>query len=153
MEALLREGANVNAKNFRKQHPVDLAKNSNTAVRIALQEAKGKASPDWDGVSGREQDPHTRKKHQGASAPRQQRAADWRAGVAAQWAWQDWPASGSQPAQGWESGWEAGGSSSSASGSQPAKGGKRQGQGRGKRGHGKDLFPHARDLFPGGKGK
>jgi len=153
VEALIREGANVNAKNIRKQHPVDMAGKSNTAVRVALEKAQGTASPDWDGVSGREQDPHTRKKHQGASAPRQQRAADWRAGAAAQWAWQDGPASGSQPAQGWESGWQAvagwGGSSSSASGSQPAKGGKSQGQGRGKRG----TLPHAADLFPGGKGK
>ena len=114
---LIELGANVNATNFRGQSPVDMVRESNTAVKKLIQAAGGEPSPSWDGVSGRVKDvPGTRKQHQGASAARQQRAATWR----------EVQRSGSQP-----EGQGGKGSGSKGSGSQPGTRGTGQGKSSG----------------------
>ena len=108
VEALIAMRANVNATNERRQAPVDMVKDTNSAVRKVIENAGGKTSPTWDGPSGRQRDPCTRKQQQGASASRQQRALNWRESR-----------SGSQPDKG---GKGAQGSGQPGRGGQGAKG-------------------------------
>ena len=111
---LIRLRADVNAQNNNKQAPIDMCRGSNAAVKKLIAEAGGVGSPDWDGVSSRTKNalsppygrPMTRPRHEGASAARQKRAAEYRESVGDE-------GFGSQP-----------GSSSSGLGGKGGKGGK-----------------------------
>ena len=63
--------------NALQQHPLDIS-SSNKNIAKALLHARAEPSPEWSGKAGRDAYDHTRPRHKGASAARQDRAAQWR---------------------------------------------------------------------------